>query len=389
MDIFAYYSLSISKNHMFSNLQNLNNIYFYILGSATLIFFIYQIVYLIKANIALKSSKMEEIQACPNDELPPISIVICIWDKVNLLRNYIHHFLEQEYPNFEIIVVNVTYDDFHDESLEAWVNQIPNLELINIYEKNNFSRSKIFPLSIGIKAAKNEYIVTTNLTCIPSSIYWLRTLVTSKCNSKYSNVIGITNYKKKSKLSNKLHRYALNISNYKMLAYAYYKKPISIDSKNFLFTKSNFFKIENITQYFNINNDGTCVLNKLANKKSSTICFLDYAQTQETETNKLTTDLAEKIKNLRFSKKHPRFLNAFYSISFILFIICLVLLIVLYKLYIIPIALFLIRLILWFRYKFRALTKLNQRELKRGIILYEFLILILYPIAYFKSIKTN
>ncbi|MGI6718620.1 MAG: glycosyltransferase family 2 protein [Bacteroidales bacterium] len=332
---------------------------------------------------------MEEIKACPNDELPPVSIVICIWDKVNLLRNHIQHFLDQEYPNFEIIVVNVTYDDFYDEALEAWVNNIPNLELINIYEKNNFSKSKIFPLSIGIKAAKNEYIVTTNLTCIPSSVFWLRTLVSSSCNFKYSNVIGITNYKKRPKLSNKLHRYALNISNYKMLSYAYYKMPLSINPKNFLFTKSNFFNIKNITQYFNINNDGTCVLNKLAKKKNSTICFLDYAQTQETEFNKLHKDLANDISNLKFAKKYPRFLNAFYAISLLLFIICLVLLVVFFKIYILPASLFIIRTFLWFKYKFRSLTKLNQSDLKKGIILYEFIILILYPIAYFRTLRTK
>ena len=62
-----------------------------------------------------------------SDEMPPLSIIICARDESdNLLRN-LPSILEQDYPNFEVIVVNDGSTDESEDILKLMSARYPQL----------------------------------------------------------------------------------------------------------------------------------------------------------------------------------------------------------------------------------------------------------------------
>ena len=105
--------------------------------------------------------------------LPSVSVIIYAHNDAENLRRSLPYILNQNYPDFEVIVLNdgMVADDsnvvaeFRREYANLYETFVPD-------DTRNVSRRKL-ALMVGIKAAKNEVIVTTNANSHPTSDYWL------------------------------------------------------------------------------------------------------------------------------------------------------------------------------------------------------------------------
>lgn len=105
--------------------------------------------------------------------LSSVSVIIYAHNDAENLRRSLPYILNQNYPDFEVIVVNdgMVADDsnvvaeFRREYANVYETFVPD-------DTRNVSRRKL-ALMVGIKAAKNEVIVTTNANSHPTSDYWL------------------------------------------------------------------------------------------------------------------------------------------------------------------------------------------------------------------------
>ena len=105
--------------------------------------------------------------------LPSVSVIIYAHNDAENLRRSLPYILNQNYPDFEVIVVNdgMVADDsnvvaeFRREYANVYETFVPD-------DTRNVSRRKL-ALMVGIKAAKNEVILTTNANSHPTSDYWL------------------------------------------------------------------------------------------------------------------------------------------------------------------------------------------------------------------------
>ena len=102
-----------------------------------------------------------------NDAQPGVSIIVYSNSDTANLRQSLPLLMAQAYPKFEVIVVDDSYTEHtKDFLLEA------SLEYHNLYHTyvpagtENLSRRKL-SLTLGIKAAKYEYIITTAGNCYP------------------------------------------------------------------------------------------------------------------------------------------------------------------------------------------------------------------------------
>ena len=122
-----------------------------------------------------------------------LSVVICARNEYVNLKENLPAILEQDYPEFEVIVVNHSSDDDSNDLLTDLTDRFPNLKIIEIKENLNFFSGKKFPLSIGIKSATYDRIVFTDADCRPTSRNWL-SCMDSSFNDSTKIILGYGAY---------------------------------------------------------------------------------------------------------------------------------------------------------------------------------------------------
>lgn len=122
----------------------------------------------------------------PDDAaFPPVSIIVHANDNAGALGAFLPEIFRQDYPApFEVIVVN----DGSAEDVRDLVDRL-SLQYRNLYQTfvpeqaHNLSRKKL-GISLGIKAARNPYVILTCAECRVASDRWLRFMATPFAKGK-------------------------------------------------------------------------------------------------------------------------------------------------------------------------------------------------------------
>lgn len=133
------------------------------------------------------------------ETLPQLSVIIFASDNACELKTNLPVLLSQDYPTgFEVIVV---VDDKTDHETTAILEQYaahPNLYTTFVPRSSRYMSRKKLAITIGVKAAKNEWIVLTDAECRPLTDKWLTTMARN-CTEDINLVIGYSNYSASAK----------------------------------------------------------------------------------------------------------------------------------------------------------------------------------------------
>lgn len=171
----------------------------------------------------------------------PVSVIICAKNENLRLQKYLSAVLEQAYPDFEVIVVNDCSWDETGEYLEAIAKQYPQLKVVTIKEQEKYRHGKKFALTLGIKAAKNEYLLFTDADCIPASKNWL-SLMQRHFARNTEIILGYGPYQKEKGFLNRLIRYDTFYIAIQYLSAALGKNPYMGVGRNMAYKKELFFR---------------------------------------------------------------------------------------------------------------------------------------------------
>ncbi len=107
------------------------------------------------------------------NRLPKLSVIVYAYTEIEETEQYIRKVMEQDYPNFEVILVNEGSAETISILKERFGTTYPNLYITFIpYDVHNLSRRKL-AYTVGMKAASGDIALTTVSNCrIPSS-RWL------------------------------------------------------------------------------------------------------------------------------------------------------------------------------------------------------------------------
>ena len=103
----------------------------------------------------------------------PISIIVCAKNEEENVKKFIPILAEQDYPDYEIILIDDASSDETLEIFEAFEKQYSNIRLVKVKNNEAFWGNKKFALTLGIKAAKKEYLLFTDADCYPTSKDWI------------------------------------------------------------------------------------------------------------------------------------------------------------------------------------------------------------------------
>jgi len=136
----------------------------------------------------------------------PVSVIVCAKNEVNNLRKYLPVLLEQDYPEYEVIVVNDCSWDESGEFLEEMEKKHTRLRVVDIQEQEKYRHGKKFALTLGIKAAKHEWLLMTDADCVPAGRSWIRKMHESFARNP-EIVLGYGPYRSQKGFLNKLIRF--------------------------------------------------------------------------------------------------------------------------------------------------------------------------------------
>ena len=135
----------------------------------------------------------------------PISVIIAARNESHKLQENLRFILEQDYSNFEVIVVNNNSSDDSYLVLSALKKGYNHLEIIEFNNPDHVRQGKKLPLTIGIKAAKNEYLLMTDADCKPKSNQWIKKM--ARGFKEKEIILGYGPYSKNSGLLNSIIRF--------------------------------------------------------------------------------------------------------------------------------------------------------------------------------------
>ena len=167
-----------------------------VLATAGGLFLIQIIYYLCLYNrIHARSRAVKQGDTHFTQELPPISVIICAREESENLRRNLGAVLEQDYPQFEVIVINDGNTDESEDYLTILEEKYPHLYHSFVPDSSRYISRKKLAVTLGIKASKYEWLVFTNANCMPQSNQWLR-LMARNFTSRTQVVLGYSGYER-------------------------------------------------------------------------------------------------------------------------------------------------------------------------------------------------
>lgn len=271
-----------------------------------------------------------KIDPLPESAKKPISVVICARNEVENLKQYLPVVLEQDYPDFEVVVVNDRSWDGTNDLLETFAKQYRHLKVVTVNEGSKFIAGKKFAVTMGIKAASHEWLVFTDADCVPASSQWLRGM--QQPEDEHTEILlGYSPYLKKRGLLNALIRFETFFTAVNYLSFALKGMPYMGVGRNMAYKKSLFFNNKGFAAHMHIpSGDDDLFVNAHAHKGNTNICIHPDAQVWSEPNTSFGAYLRQKKRHFGAGKlyksKHKFILSAQIIIQFLFYVILVILL---------------------------------------------------------------
>jgi len=228
----------------------------------------------------------------------PVSIIICARNEAENLQNFLPSILEQNYPDFEVIVVNDCSEDNSYVILSNFLTQYPHLRISTVNKDPKFTHNKKFAQFIGIKAARNEILLFTDSDCKPESDKWLEGM-TSHFESKTSFVLGYGGYLREKGFLNKYIRYDSMVIAMQYLGMAIRGLPYMGVGRNLAYRRSVFFENKGFGSHNHIvSGDDDLFVNSIAKRKNTSVEFRYETHTRSIPCHDLNAWIIQKKRHL-------------------------------------------------------------------------------------------
>jgi biofilm PGA synthesis N-glycosyltransferase PgaC len=215
-------------------------------------------------------TRYKPIETLPESSVP-ISVIISARNEAVNLQENLPAILEQNYPDFEVVVINDCSYDSSYEVLEELNARYPRLKVVTITEHERFKTGKKFALTLGIKAAKNEHLLFTDADCIPASDNWI-TYMAANFSQSTQIVLGYSPYKKTGNFLNPFIRFETIKTAINYLSAAINGDAYMGIGRNLAYTKTLFFGAKGFAAHMHvISGDDDLFVNQNATSDNTAI----------------------------------------------------------------------------------------------------------------------
>lgn len=208
-----------------------------------------------------------------NHTLPPVSVIVCARNEADNLYKNLSTILTQDYPEFEVIVVNHQSIDDSKYILHAFKNEFKNLKVIEITRNQHMGMGKKLPLSVGIKGAKYEHLLLTDADCKPNSDQWIKHMTEGFSKGK-ELVLGYSPYLKEKGLLNRLIRFDTTWVGMNYLGTGRIGLGYMAVGRNFAYKKDIYEAVHGFKSHYSVlSGDDDLFFQEVSKKGNHTICI--------------------------------------------------------------------------------------------------------------------
>lgn len=201
-----------------------------------------------------------------------VTVIIAAHNEKEHLKKLIPAVCEQDYPNFDVMVINDRSWDGTRGLLEEMMSQYPKLRTVTVEYTPDHVTAKKYALTLGIKVAKNDVLLLTDADCIPKSKKWIELMTAPVRNEGKTFSLGFSQYNYGKGLLNQWIQFETLWTGLQFLAFAIWKSPFMGIGRNLCYRRSFFMEKKAFKGLWQINGgDDDLFVNQYANGKNTAV----------------------------------------------------------------------------------------------------------------------
>ena len=255
----------------------------YILLGSLLLLFVLQMYFYIRYLAAparkMRRDKKSQISNVQSPISEGVSVILCAHNEGYNLSQFLPSLLTQDYPLYEVIVVDDGSEDNTRAVVESFMANDPRLHLTFVPCGARVGSTKKLALTLGAKAAQYDLLLLTDADCVPESDHWISEMVKGFGNVQGDNipctkdiVLGFGAYFAEDGHINRLVRYDTLFNGLHYLGAALCGHPYMGVGRNLAYRKSLFFESGGFTRLMtNKAGDDDLFVNHVATRDNTSV----------------------------------------------------------------------------------------------------------------------
>jgi glycosyltransferase involved in cell wall biosynthesis len=255
-----------------------------------------------------------------------VSVIVCAKNESENVVRFIPLLAEQDYHDYEIILIDDASSDDTLDIFEEFEKQYSNVRLVKVKNNEAFWGNKKYALTLGIKAAKKDYLLFIDADCYPSSKDWIKTM-SSQFTMQKTIVLGYGAYEKvANSFLNKIIRFETMLTAIEYFSWAKIGKPYMGIGRNLAYKKEEFYNVNGFISHIQVRSgDDDLFINQVATKKNTTVCFAPESFTYSEPKNSFKEWFTQKRRHVSTAQHYKTFDQAQLALFYLtqLLFICL------------------------------------------------------------------
>lgn len=254
----------------------------------------------------------------------PISVIVCAKNEAENLRKNVPHILAQSYLNFELILINDASSDETLDIIKSFAEQDSRVKYVDVVNNEAFWANKKYSLTLGIKKAKNNYLLFTDADCRPDSPNWIQEMANHFADRK-ELILGYGPYESKPSLLNRLIRFETVMTAIQYFSFAKAGSPYMGVGRNLAYTNKLFYDTRGFMSHMNIRSgDDDLFVNEAGTKNNTAICDIPesfvYSEPKKTWKSWMHQKKRHISTASNYKKKHQFLLTTYFLFNVLFWI---------------------------------------------------------------------
>jgi len=200
-----------------------------------------------------------------------VSVLVCAWNEQENLRELLPLLNAQEYPLFEVIVLDDRSCDGTEDFLKEQADEWKHVRFIRIEKEFPHITPKKYALTVGMKHAQYPVALMTDADCRPTSTRWIASMI-GQLGADKDIVLGFSPYYKEKGLLNWFIRCETFYTAVQYLALARVGRPYMGVGRNLMYRTWLFFEHKGFYQHKHIvGGDDDLFMNQAATPTNTAI----------------------------------------------------------------------------------------------------------------------
>lgn len=275
-----------------------------------------QLIYFIVFLIAFVRDQRAPVTNTPVS----VSVIVCAHDEEQNLVELIPILLAQNHPNYEVIIVNDRSNDGTYDMLLKMTTENPKLRMVSVRETPGHMNGKKFALTMGIKAAKNDWVLLTDADCRPGP-GWISGMAQYFNNDK-NIVLGFSPYEKHQGVLNAFIRFESFITAIQYFGFAMIGRPYMGVGRNLAYKRNLFLESKGFHDHMGVvGGDDDLFVNQHATATTAGVAMGTPLVVKSVPKKTWTEYLDQKVRHLSVGKRYKtgdKFLLGVFTLTWVL-----------------------------------------------------------------------